>query len=112
MQRERMERGSMETLLAMQENPLTYNVMLSELHKISVGSNGEGCLWTSASRQYAVFTLLNKTANKMINSLLKLFLYQVNSSPEFVAVIYSSVCLLSQYSLSFIFLVKQSNLWL
>lgn len=31
----------MESLSAMRENPLTYNVMLSELHKISVGSNGE-----------------------------------------------------------------------
>ncbi len=41
MRRERMEWESMESLSAMRENPLTYNVMLSELHKISVGSNRE-----------------------------------------------------------------------
>lgn len=39
-----MERGSTETLSDGQENPLTYEVMLSELCVIPVGSNGEPTL--------------------------------------------------------------------
>lgn len=34
----------METLSAMRENPLTYSVMLSELHKCRVKWRSKGCL--------------------------------------------------------------------
>lgn len=36
----------------MRESPLTYNVMLSELHKISVRSNGEAVAVCEAQPQF------------------------------------------------------------
>lgn len=56
----------MESLSAMRENPLTYNVMLSELHTISVGSNGEVMTVCEPKphRQCAGFSLAKKLSFK------------------------------------------------
>lgn len=64
MWRERMERESMETLSARRENPLTCNVMLSKLHKISVGSNGEAKVVYEAQSQFNIGKICHTIFNQ------------------------------------------------
>lgn len=67
-----MECESMETLSAMRENPLTYNVMLSELHTIQSGQIEKQRLSVNPSLSLTKAVSVSQYSAKPRSNLLKL----------------------------------------